>query len=1136
MKLKKLTIHNIASIENAVIDFEQEPMKSGDLFLITGPTGAGKSTILDAICLALYNKTPRLTGNDKKDKTAVALEDVKKLAPHSPANFLRQNTGEGFTEVIFQGSNGIEYCARWYLARARKKPDGKIQRLEWTLANNSTGFVLSKSTEVSAEIIKAIGLDFSQFCRTVMLAQGDFTLFLKSDVSDKADILEKITGMDIYSRIGSKIYELKCESDAELEKLEESVSALNIFTEEQRAEKVARDKAIGEEKTSKNKEIEALTAKKNWLLTEAKLATELDEANKACAELTAYVNSDEFKRLEHDIDAWTLSAVARKCLADIEHEHIAISKAKEVLKQYFVDYERVLAGRSGLSVKIEALTKQVNDYQNFIDGQHDKKAVYENLPTIKHIAQGYISAVDEKAAKSKKLSQDKRSIEELLKTVTTLDDKKKTVERETEELDDKIAALKDQILQLNLSELDERRETLDSEKYRLDESARILAEYEKAYARRTVLKKDIETLSALIDKLKKDAQENVAKRDVAKAECDVAKSVFEKQQLLTSQWIVSARAGLSVGEPCPVCRQVVHNVDFHNEKFSEIVQLAKDEYDKAGQRYEAQNKVCSEVENNLRVQETLLAQRAREYDGDDSLIILSAEFEKTYGVKVVDEDIARLKEEINDKIVSTNSQIKTCTEILKQGNSLKTAQDKHSSQRIAKQKILTSIMEELGRTRADEASLKASITQSESNISELTKRIADYRAEITEYVKYFTSETSIFDNLNKFLKQVDDCAKTYANNVSALANITEQTAVVKNSLSEVDAGVERLLSLCPALKAIETKDSQEVENLAAKIDTLYDSINLVNNSVKTSEKVIEDSEKVVTSFCVDNEGMTIDELKRLGSFGAEMIESGKKDIEKNRNSLLTQTENVKRVETGLKRHRENRPEFKEGEDNLETLDNSISVIGSLVEELTKEQGGIAQELAVDRENQARVGSILSEIKEKSKVNEKWKILSKMLGDANGNTFRKIAQSYVLSNLIKIANHYLASLTDRYELKVDPGSFNIEIVDAYQGFSVRSCTTLSGGESFLVSLALALGLSDLGNNAWVDTLFIDEGFGTLSGEPLVAAIDTLRNLQSKYGRRVGIISHVETLRERIPLQISVSRLEGKSASTISIVQR
>jgi exonuclease SbcC len=161
-------------------------------------------------------------------------------------------------------------------------------------------------------------------------------------------------------------------------------------------------------------------------------------------------------------------------------------------------------------------------------------------------------------------------------------------------------------------------------------------------------------------------------------------------------------------------------------------------------------------------------------------------------------------------------------------------------------------------------------------------------------------------------------------------------------------------------------------------------------------------------------------------------------------------------------------------------------------------------------------------------------MNALIGDASGSKFRKIAQSYVLQSLIFAANSYMKTLTDRYTLKVSPGTFIIMLEDAYQGYVSRAASTISGGESFLVSLSLALALSDIGQQLAVDTLFIDEGFGTLSGEPLQNAVNTLRSLHSKSGRHVGIISHVEELQDRIPVQIQVMQEGNNSSSKVKII--
>ena len=188
MKLQKLTIKNLASIEDAVIDFENGPLSEESLFLICGETGAGKTTILDAICLALYNETPRMdhAENEKyKDLSQTFSAKKEDVAINDSRQLMRRNTSEAWTELEFTGSNETPYTARWYVARAHRKISGAVQDVRWTLENKKSGAQLNKKNEIKAEIQAAVGLTFEQFCRTTMLAQGDFTKFLQSKESEK---------------------------------------------------------------------------------------------------------------------------------------------------------------------------------------------------------------------------------------------------------------------------------------------------------------------------------------------------------------------------------------------------------------------------------------------------------------------------------------------------------------------------------------------------------------------------------------------------------------------------------------------------------------------------------------------------------------------------------------------------------------------------------------------------------------------------------------------------------------------------------------------------------------------------------------------------------------------------------------
>src|ERR1700722_14894274 len=182
MKILAIRCRNIASLGNdVIIDFQQEPLASAGLFAISGPTGSGKTTILDALCLALFEEVPRLY-TVGKGSSGVQIRDVSKdtLSLQNPRNLLRKGTSEGYSEVDFVGIDGFIYRARWSIRRARSKVDGALQKTTMSLqVLPSLEPIGHKKEEVLVEIEKRLGLNFKQFCRAVLLAQNEFNAFLK---------------------------------------------------------------------------------------------------------------------------------------------------------------------------------------------------------------------------------------------------------------------------------------------------------------------------------------------------------------------------------------------------------------------------------------------------------------------------------------------------------------------------------------------------------------------------------------------------------------------------------------------------------------------------------------------------------------------------------------------------------------------------------------------------------------------------------------------------------------------------------------------------------------------------------------------------------------------------------------------
>ena len=292
MKLQKLTIHNIASIEDAVIDFEAQPLADSEVFLITGKTGAGKSTILDAICLALFADTPRLDGTQMEGKT----KDVdNRIELDDPRQLMRRNTGEAFVALTFVGSNGLHYESTWKVWRSRNKPTGNLQGKWWNLKNLDTDYTYDKDVDIKSEIKAAIGLDFNQFCRTTMLAQGEFTRFLNSKDDEKAAILEKITGVDIYAKVGKKVYEVTSQKEQLWRESKQQVEGIRTLSDEEIAAKKEEIAGYDAQYKTIKDSIDADKAKLQWIKTDTDLTTAIATATEEHKSAQAVVESDDFK-------------------------------------------------------------------------------------------------------------------------------------------------------------------------------------------------------------------------------------------------------------------------------------------------------------------------------------------------------------------------------------------------------------------------------------------------------------------------------------------------------------------------------------------------------------------------------------------------------------------------------------------------------------------------------------------------------------------------------------------------------------------------------------------------------------------------------------------------------------------------
>ena len=387
MILQKLEIHNIASIEDATIDFEAQPLADSEVFLITGKTGAGKSTLLDAICLALYASTPRLENTSMQGEMRDNEKDIK---IKDPVQLMRRNTGEAFVRLTFIGSNGVHYEAQWSVARARNKVTGKIQNKKWALRNLDTDFTYAKDKEIREEIALAIGLDFKQFCRTTLLAQGEFTRFLNSKDDEKAEILEKITGVDAYSRIGAKIFEQTVEKKKIWEDSRQKIEGIQILNDEEIAQMNNQLQQLDEQSQQLKTTLEKEQKKLRWLQQEQDFRQRKEQAKEDLAHVKAIAESDETQQQEQTIALWNHTIEARAKMNEAASCAKTILQQEAQLQSLKQTFRQIQGAQSYELQQEQTIALSIKNIDDYLAQEAPKVHIYENAQTLNTLINSYL--------------------------------------------------------------------------------------------------------------------------------------------------------------------------------------------------------------------------------------------------------------------------------------------------------------------------------------------------------------------------------------------------------------------------------------------------------------------------------------------------------------------------------------------------------------------------------------------------------------------------------------------------------------------------------------------------------------------------------------------------------------------------
>lgn len=986
MKILAIRGRNLASLEGDFeIDFTVEPLLSAGIFAISGPTGAGKSTFLDTMCLALFARTPR---TDQAKENNVKLQDVsnEQLSQSDPRFLLRRGTSSGFAEVDFMALNGHRYRTRWSVARARDKENGRLQNPRLALYNlDKEEEEQGTRSDLQARIIDLIGLTFEQFTRSVLLAQNDFSTFLKAEQGEKASLLEKLTGTELYSAISRQIFERNARAKEAFDLIQTRIQGIELLTDEE--ENDLRTRLAGTEKELQR--VEKAKAEQQAL----------QEAVRSIEQQITIRQRQQKEAADKLVHATELLTVAR-------HEYEKGVEEQQQSETRFKSLQQEILQARKLDIQLDAAIRDLSHSEQQLKnvtlrkGEAEKKyqaAVLRRRQGAEEIAR--LTAWRERYKKKERIAEQLSALLLHLDAASATRSGMEAAVRSIETLRQEMAALNKQ-----LSDLQQTSANKQQALKRAEADYRNLEEELKAV--------DAPALDKQIEKLRQEREQ----------------LLIEQARLEASGNIKDLRGRLQDGQPCPVCGSTHH-------PFANQVPVAP------------VSALTLQLQDLSNKKETYVAH--------------------TRHLTRLQQQLLQLHKELADSEAA-------CKEM------------------AGKQQLAAS------RQEREEAIVKEQSTLLTQSLS-----AADLLFGNSEWQKAW------LQNPETFRKTLTDFARQWHENTEKLHQLERQESAQK-------AECESLASFLPSLE----KQAEESGQLHEKNRAAFSSLQAERKKLLNGRS----ADSVEQEYIRRMEELK-ERLKKLSATQTE--QSGIAD--QTRGIADQIAKDLTEASADLLRRKAALDKW-----TADYLDSSGGEpLEVILSRYTQEKTELAFRLRTQTENKAKVSGLQEELNVRRTESERWAKLNELAGSADGAKFRRIAQGYTLDILLNYANVQLRELTRRYRLERVPETLALQVIDRDMCDEVRTVHSLSGGESFLVSLALALGLSSLSSNRMrVESLFIDEGFGSLDAETLRVAMDALESLRTQ-GRKIGVISHVQEMTERIPVRICVNRA-GNGRSFLEVL--
>lgn len=1134
MKFLQLEILNLASLDKQggeFINFEEGALGESTIFSIVGPTGSGKSTLLDAICLALYNRAPRYP-RKKGDKNqsieifgAADASESNRLAPTDSRNILTRGKKEGYSKLTFLANNGSIYRAEWHVRFQRVRYENAKTAL-YKITRN--GEEITEETADWNELPNIIGLDYDQFLRTVLIAQGSFANFLTAKENERYELLEKLIGCEeTYTNIATEIKKAKDQATDAYNQMAASVEAVkqNLLNDEELAqlkEEIARlekaEKELDSQLQAISKDLQWFEENDKQIKQIAICQTDMEQAADAIKEMQTQILRlqlhDEVQpavNMLQEVERQTQSIHEQeenilKAEGNIKSQESAISESektlaslKEAVGKAQEQLEKalpVIAEARALKTKMEAAMPNLKEKKEALElaqkeNQSALKDVEENTRNIKKW-----EAETEKANLALKTTK-----EEIAKQKQVLHEATQAAEQAWETERNKTAGH-------NIEELQNSKTVADRKLQDVQQAIKVVAHLDAA----TTEKQKNEERILVLGKRNAEIDEALGKLTIEALTQETLTLRNAYTLMVSEKWEIH-RANLTEGKPCPLCGSTTHPYHTDNRQFeeatTELSQLLKAKEDLLKLQQKEEKDLSGERKQN-----------------DGEVQTLQKQQEKLSG------EIATYEEEWKaliaqyPKIPKAEAELKSLLPIYE--NKAKEASSKLSLFNKI-QKEIERLIQLKDKAVKDEAAYESKASTILNEVQEKTSTCATKLAEQKALTINLLSQ-------KKSKKEAYEKALQTWN--SARKEMEEWQAQYKQILNgeEPDAAEQRLTAAKDEATKAADNQNENINKLKAELANSKGSHQTMLSQNKTMKENLQAKEKELDLW-IEEYNKQFEEKSIEPPFIdrntiREMLHSAedwnaiRREKDEKEKAVASTTALYQSAEKAHQQHLEHQP--------AKSRD-ALLAIQQEYQERSQRNELIAANARMQNHKEAvkQLGDKAEALKLVTQEKDDWTAITDAIG-ADGKTLRKIAQCYTLSFLIAHANQEIRKFNSRYELQQVKHSLGIRVIDHDRADDIRDTTSLSGGETFIVSLGLALGLSALSSrNISFENLFIDEGFGTLDPDTLATVIDSLAMLQSSQGKKVGVISHTDTMSERITTQIRIIKNGNSGSSHIEI---